>query len=75
MSTDADDDLVEIKWSGDVIVLPRNKVDNWFHGKSFEAKCEYVKKHPEIVRSKGSANAATASGIRSSGISRPSFRK
>lgn len=51
-STNYDDnDLVEVKWSGDVIVLPRNKVDNWFHGKSFEAKCEYVKKHPEIVRS------------------------
>lgn len=46
-----DDDLVEIRWSGDVIVLPRSKVDNWFHGKSFEAKCDYVKKHPEIVRS------------------------
>ena len=44
-----DDDLVEIKWSGNVIALPRHKVDNWFHNKSFEAKCEYVEKHPEII--------------------------
>jgi hypothetical protein len=62
-----DDDLVELKWSGDVLVLPRSKVDNWLHGKSFEAKCEYVKKHPEIVRSKGTGGGPGGSSTSGSG--------
>lgn len=65
MADNYDTELVEIKWSGDVIVLPRNKVDDWFHHKSFESKIEYVKKHPEIVRSK--RKPPTVAGMTASG--------
>ena len=43
-------DFVEVTWSGKKLLLKRSQLDEWFHGKSFEDKVDYVRTHPFTVQ-------------------------
>lgn len=42
------DDFVEVTWSGKKLLLKRAMLDEWYHGKSFEDKVQYVEDHPFV---------------------------
>ena len=41
-------EFVEVTWSGKKIFLERDKLDEWYHGKSFEDRRDYVETHPYV---------------------------
>lgn len=49
-NTSIEEDMVEVSWSGKKIFIARSKLDEWFHGKAFEEKVDYIESHPELKK-------------------------
>ena len=40
------DEFVEVTWSGKKLLLKRSSLDEWYHGKSYEDRVQYMEDHP-----------------------------